>query len=83
MATWADEAIRMYTDRAFGFLTAQDVRALIDQIDERPELARKLEKLDRDLQRQELRMLALRLLEARKATPSPAGAGKRRAWPTR
>jgi hypothetical protein len=64
MVTWADEAIRMFTDRAFGPLTARDVQALIDQIDECPELARKLEELDRESLRQELWVRALPLREA-------------------
>ena len=80
MVTWADEAVRMFTDHAFGSLTARDVRALIDRIDACPELARKLEELDRESRRRELGLLAL---EAREATPSPFAAAKSRAWPTR
>ena len=68
MVTWADEAIRMFMDRAFGPLTTRDVHALIDQIDERPELARRLEGLDRESRRQELLVFALPLLEARRAS---------------
>ena len=69
MLTWADEAIRMFTERVFGPLTARDIRALIDQIDESPELARKLEGLDRESRRQELRVLALPILEASREPP--------------
>ena len=83
MVTWADEAIRMFTDRALGPLTARDVHVLIDWIDELPELAHKLEELDRESLRQELWVLALRLLEARQTTPLPFRVVKRRAWPTR
>ena len=83
MVTLTDEAIRMFTDRSLGSLTARDVRALIDQIDECPELERKLEELDRESLRQELWVLALRLLEARRATPLPFRVVKSRAWPTR
>lgn len=64
MVTWADEAIRMFTDRTLGPLTACDVRVLIDWIDGHPELAGKLEDLDRESLRKELRVLALPLLEA-------------------
>ena len=71
VVTWADEAIRMFTDGALGSLTVRDVRALIDQIDECPELARKLEELDRESLRQELWVRALPLREARQATSSP------------
>jgi hypothetical protein len=83
MVTWADEAIRMFMDRSFGSLTARDVRALIDQIDERPKLARKLEALEGEARRQELWVLALPLLEAYPATPSPFGAPRSRPSPTR
>ena len=83
MVTWADEAIRMFADRALGLLTAGDVHVLIDWIDERPEVALKLGKLDRESLRQELWVLALRLLEARRATPLPFRVAKSRAWPTR
>ena len=72
MVTWADEAIRMFTDHALGFLTAGDVRVLIDWIDERPDLAAKLDALDRESLRQELWVLAQPLLEARRAPPSPS-----------
>ena len=83
MVTWADEAIRMFTGHALGSLTAQDVRALIDRIDEHPELERKLEKLDRESLRQELWMLALPLHKARQAEQSPFRVAKTRASPTR
>ena len=79
MVTWTDEAIRMFTDGALGSLTVRDVRALIDQIDECPELERKLEELDRESLRQELLVLALPLLEARQATRSPFRVAKSRA----
>ena len=36
--TWTDVAIRMFTDHALGPLTAREVHALIDWIDERPDL---------------------------------------------
>ena len=71
MLTWADEAIRMFTDRTLGLRNARDVHALIDWIDERPELVHKLEELDEKPLRQELLLLALPLREARQATPSP------------
>lgn len=87
MVTWADEAIRMYTDGALGSLTAQDVRALIDHIDERPELARRLGELDQESRRNELWELARSLMVARRATPSPFrvanSVAKSRARPTR
>ena len=83
MATWADEAIRMFTDRAFGPLIPRDVHALIDWVDERPALARKLEGLDRESLRKELRVLAMSLLPARRPTPSRPGTLNSWAWPTR
>ena len=82
MVTWADEAIHMFRDRALGSLTARDVQALIDRIDDRPELARKLEELDRESRRKELWALALPLLAARQAEQSPFRVAKSRAWPT-
>jgi hypothetical protein len=39
IVTWTDEAIRMFTDHALGPLTTRDLHALIDWIDERPDLA--------------------------------------------
>jgi hypothetical protein len=71
MTTWADEAIRMYTEDALGPLTAEDVHALIDAIDECRDLACKLDELDRESQRKELWKLALPLHKARRVTPSP------------
>ena len=80
MLTWADVAIHMYMDRSFGSLTAQDVRSLIDWIDERPELARKLEEFAGESLRRELALLAL---EVREVTPSPFRVVKSRASATR
>ena len=72
IVTWTDEAIRMFTDHALGPLTTREVHALIDWIDERPDLAAKLDTLDRESLREELRVLAQPLLEARRAAPSPS-----------
>ena len=83
MVTWVDEAIRMFTDHALGCLTAGDVHLLIDWIDERPEVARKLEGLDWESLRQELWVLALPLLQARQATLASFRAAKGLVWPTR
>ena len=62
----------MFTDHALGPLTTREVHALIDWIDERPDLAAKLDALDRESLRQELWVLAQPLLEARRAAPSPS-----------
>jgi hypothetical protein len=62
----------MFADHALGPLTTRDLHALIDSIDERPELAAKLDTLDRESLRQELWVLAQPLLETRRAAPSPS-----------
>ena len=61
----------MFTDHALGPLTTREVHALIDWIDERPDLAAKLDTLDRESLRQELWVLTQPLLEARRAVSLP------------
>jgi hypothetical protein len=62
----------MFSDHALGPLATRDAHALIDWIDERPELAAKLDTLDRESLRQELWVLAQPLLKARRAAASPS-----------
>jgi hypothetical protein len=73
----------MFTDRTLGLSVPRDVHALIDWIDDRPEVARKLQALDRESRRQELRTLAQPLVEARRATPLAPASLQGCVWPTR
>jgi hypothetical protein len=73
----------MFTDRALHPLVPRDVHSLIDWIDDRPEVARKLAELDRESQRKELRVLALPLMEARQSERAPFDFSVSRAIPTR
>ena len=71
--TWADEAVRMYNEGELDPLTAADVHALIDLVDEDSGLRQKLEGLERKAQRAELRILAAQLVRTRRpGRPSAA-----------